>query len=143
MSFGRLITAMVTPFNEKLEIDWEVTGRLIDYLIEEQRSESLVVSGTTKAATDAKASRAAKTRRPPKRSVGIPIGRPASEPSREAGSFPPRASTAASISAAPAKHLLRGPMQRCRTDFVCALHVRYLTTSAVILRAPDPDSSSA
>ncbi|MBB6735483.1 4-hydroxy-tetrahydrodipicolinate synthase [Cohnella zeiphila] len=47
MSFGRLITAMVTPFNEQLEIDWEVTGRLVDYLIEEQKSDSLVVSGTT------------------------------------------------------------------------------------------------
>lgn len=47
MSFGRLITAMVTPFNEKLEIDWVVTGRLIDYLIDEQKSDSLVVSGTT------------------------------------------------------------------------------------------------
>lgn len=47
MGFGRLITAMVTPFNERLEIDWEVAGRLIDYLIEEQQSDSLVVSGTT------------------------------------------------------------------------------------------------
>jgi len=47
MSFGRLITAMVTPFNEQLEIDWEVTGRLIDYLIEEQKSDALVVAGTT------------------------------------------------------------------------------------------------
>lgn len=47
MSFGRLITAMVTPMDEQLNIDWETTGRLIDYLIEEQKSESLVVSGTT------------------------------------------------------------------------------------------------
>jgi 4-hydroxy-tetrahydrodipicolinate synthase len=47
MSFGRLITAMVTPFDEQLKIDWEITGRLIDYLIEEQKSDSLVVSGTT------------------------------------------------------------------------------------------------
>jgi len=47
MNFGRLITAMVTPFNEQLEIDWNVTGRLIDYLIEEQKSDSLVVCGTT------------------------------------------------------------------------------------------------
>ncbi|WP_239616949.1 4-hydroxy-tetrahydrodipicolinate synthase [Cohnella mopanensis] len=47
MSFGRLITAMVTPFDEQLNIDWETTGRLIDYLIDEQKSESLVVSGTT------------------------------------------------------------------------------------------------
>ncbi|MFC5532513.1 4-hydroxy-tetrahydrodipicolinate synthase [Cohnella yongneupensis] len=47
MSFGRLITAMVTPFDEQLNIDWDTTGRLIDYLIEEQHAESLVVSGTT------------------------------------------------------------------------------------------------
>jgi 4-hydroxy-tetrahydrodipicolinate synthase len=47
MSFGRLITAMVTPFDEQLNIDWETTGRLIDYLIEEQKCDSLVVSGTT------------------------------------------------------------------------------------------------
>jgi 4-hydroxy-tetrahydrodipicolinate synthase len=47
MNFGRLITAMVTPFNEQLNIDWEITGRLIDYLIDEQKSDSLVISGTT------------------------------------------------------------------------------------------------
>lgn len=47
MDFGRLITAMVTPFNEQGEIHWEETARLIDYLIEDQKSETLVVSGTT------------------------------------------------------------------------------------------------
>ncbi|MCR8845508.1 4-hydroxy-tetrahydrodipicolinate synthase [Paenibacillus sp. SC116] len=47
MDFGRLITAMVTPFHNDLTIDWEQTGRLIDYLIEEQKSDSLVISGTT------------------------------------------------------------------------------------------------
>lgn len=47
MDFGRLITAMVTPFDANGEIDWETTGRLIDYLIEEQQSDSLVVCGTT------------------------------------------------------------------------------------------------
>ncbi|QAY65647.1 4-hydroxy-tetrahydrodipicolinate synthase [Paenibacillus protaetiae] len=47
MEFGRLITAMVTPFTAENEIDWETTGRLIDYLIEEQQSDSLVVAGTT------------------------------------------------------------------------------------------------
>ena len=47
MEFGRLITAMVTPFNEQGEIHWEETASLIDYLIVEQKSESLVVSGTT------------------------------------------------------------------------------------------------
>jgi dihydrodipicolinate synthase len=47
MDFGRLITAMVTPFDENGQIDWDTTGRLIDYLIEEQQSDTLVVSGTT------------------------------------------------------------------------------------------------
>jgi 4-hydroxy-tetrahydrodipicolinate synthase len=47
MNFGQLITAMVTPFDENLSIDWEATGRLMDYLIEEQQSDALVVSGTT------------------------------------------------------------------------------------------------
>ncbi|NIK68886.1 4-hydroxy-tetrahydrodipicolinate synthase [Paenibacillus sp. BK720] len=47
MDFGRLITAMVTPFDENGQIDWNTTGRLIDYLIKEQQSDTLVVSGTT------------------------------------------------------------------------------------------------
>lgn len=47
MNFGRLITAMVTPFDERLHIDWEATGRLIDELIDVQKSDSLVVCGTT------------------------------------------------------------------------------------------------
>ncbi|MFC5401994.1 4-hydroxy-tetrahydrodipicolinate synthase [Cohnella soli] len=47
MDFGRLITAMVTPFDENLNIDWETTGKLIDYLIDEQKTDSIVVSGTT------------------------------------------------------------------------------------------------
>lgn len=47
MDFGRLITAMVTPFNEQLEIDWGQAGKLIDYLIDVQQSDSLVICGTT------------------------------------------------------------------------------------------------
>lgn len=47
MDFGRLITAMVTPFDGDGEINWEGTSRLVDYLIEEQKSEALVVCGTT------------------------------------------------------------------------------------------------
>jgi len=38
---------MVTPFNEQGGIHWEETERLIDYLIEDQKSETLVISGTT------------------------------------------------------------------------------------------------
>lgn len=47
MDFGRLVTAMVTPFNADGSIDWDTTGRLIDYLIDDQLSESIVVCGTT------------------------------------------------------------------------------------------------
>lgn len=47
MDFGRLITAMVTPFDADGHIDWQTTERLIDYLITDQQSDSLVVSGTT------------------------------------------------------------------------------------------------
>jgi len=47
MDFGRLITAMVTPFDAEGRIDWEAVGRLIDYLIDEQGTDSIVVSGTT------------------------------------------------------------------------------------------------
>jgi 4-hydroxy-tetrahydrodipicolinate synthase len=36
---------MVTPFNENLLIDWEQTGKLVDYLIEEQQSDGII--GTT------------------------------------------------------------------------------------------------
>ncbi|OXM16037.1 4-hydroxy-tetrahydrodipicolinate synthase [Paenibacillus herberti] len=47
MDFGRLITAMATPFAPDGAVDWDTTGRLIDYLIEDQRTDSIVVSGTT------------------------------------------------------------------------------------------------
>ncbi len=47
MDFGRLISAMVTPFDENGAIDWDATGRLIDYLIVDQLNDSIVVSGTT------------------------------------------------------------------------------------------------
>lgn len=47
IDFGRVITAMVTPFNDQGKIDWDQTASLIDYLVEEQQSDSLVVSGTT------------------------------------------------------------------------------------------------
>ncbi|WP_127580720.1 4-hydroxy-tetrahydrodipicolinate synthase [Paenibacillus koleovorans] len=47
MDFGKVITAMVTPFQEDLSIDWKQVDVLIDYLIEEQQSDALVISGTT------------------------------------------------------------------------------------------------
>ncbi|AWB44354.1 4-hydroxy-tetrahydrodipicolinate synthase [Paenibacillus sp. CAA11] len=47
MDFGRLITAMVTPFDDNGNIDWDQTAKLVDYLIEEQKADTLVVCGTT------------------------------------------------------------------------------------------------
>lgn len=47
MDFGRLITAMVTPFDEHGEVAWEHIPALIDMLIERQRTQSIVVFGTT------------------------------------------------------------------------------------------------
>ncbi|GHH96577.1 4-hydroxy-tetrahydrodipicolinate synthase [Neobacillus kokaensis] len=44
--FGRLSTAMVTPFNRKGHIDFTKTTKLINYLID-NGTESLVVAGTT------------------------------------------------------------------------------------------------
>lgn len=47
MDFGRVVTAMVTPFDAEQQVNWTRTEELIDYLIEEQRTDSIVVSGTT------------------------------------------------------------------------------------------------
>ncbi|MFC5448398.1 4-hydroxy-tetrahydrodipicolinate synthase [Paenibacillus aestuarii] len=47
MDFGRVVTAMVTPFDDQLRINWDQVEPLINYLIEEQQSDSLVICGTT------------------------------------------------------------------------------------------------
>lgn len=46
MSFGRLVTAMVTPFNKELKIDYGQTKVLVDHLIE-TGTDAIVVAGTT------------------------------------------------------------------------------------------------
>ncbi len=46
MNFGQIVTAMVTPFNEHGDIDFEATRNLIEHLIA-NGTDSLVVSGTT------------------------------------------------------------------------------------------------
>lgn len=46
MNFGKVVTAMVTPFNEQKEIDYEALDNLIEYLID-NGSDGLVVAGTT------------------------------------------------------------------------------------------------
>lgn len=46
MKFGRVITAMITPFDDNGQIDWEACGRLIEHLVS-HGTDALVVSGTT------------------------------------------------------------------------------------------------
>lgn len=46
MSFGEVITAMVTPFNKKLELDLERACELANYLVN-RGSDGLVLAGTT------------------------------------------------------------------------------------------------
>lgn len=45
-TWGRLITAMITPFNDRLEVDYDKAVSLAQYLIEEGTT-ALVVAGTT------------------------------------------------------------------------------------------------
>jgi len=45
-SFGRILTAMVTPFKSDLSIDFESTEKLIHYLID-HGTDTIVVAGTT------------------------------------------------------------------------------------------------
>lgn len=46
MNFGQMITAMVTPFNDDMEVDFERTEQLIEHLIR-TGSDAIVISGTT------------------------------------------------------------------------------------------------
>ncbi|QGG48238.1 4-hydroxy-tetrahydrodipicolinate synthase [Heliorestis convoluta] len=46
MNFGRLVTAMVTPFNERLEVDYNRAKELAQYLVS-TGSDGLVIAGTT------------------------------------------------------------------------------------------------
>lgn len=45
--FGRLLTAMVTPFHADGSLDVDGAARLATYLVDEQGNDGLVVSGTT------------------------------------------------------------------------------------------------
>src|SRR5699024_10327013 len=46
MNFGRVLTAMVTPFDHQGEVDYPATKNLIDHLIA-NGTDALVVAGTT------------------------------------------------------------------------------------------------
>ncbi|HEY0169170.1 MAG TPA: 4-hydroxy-tetrahydrodipicolinate synthase [Jatrophihabitans sp.] len=45
--FGRLLTAMVTPFTVAGELDLQVARELARYLVDEQHNDGLVINGTT------------------------------------------------------------------------------------------------
>ena len=45
--FGRMLTAMVTPFAPDGSLDLAAAGRLASYLVDEQGNDGLVVNGTT------------------------------------------------------------------------------------------------
>ena len=45
--FGRLVTAMVTPFASDGSLDLETAAALATYLVDEQRNDTLVINGTT------------------------------------------------------------------------------------------------
>ena len=45
--FGRLVTAMVTPFTPSGDLDVPGAQRLATYLVDDQRNDGLVISGTT------------------------------------------------------------------------------------------------
>jgi 4-hydroxy-tetrahydrodipicolinate synthase len=45
--FGRLLTAMVTPFSRDGSLDVDGAQKLAAYLVDEQRNDALVISGTT------------------------------------------------------------------------------------------------
>jgi 4-hydroxy-tetrahydrodipicolinate synthase len=47
VDFGRVVTAMVTPFDENLRVNWVGLERLIDHLIDDQKTDSILVCGTT------------------------------------------------------------------------------------------------
>ncbi|WP_106581188.1 4-hydroxy-tetrahydrodipicolinate synthase [Murinocardiopsis flavida] len=45
--FGRMLTAMVTPMHADGSVDYDGAARLATYLVEEQRNDGLIISGTT------------------------------------------------------------------------------------------------
>ncbi|HWR61665.1 MAG TPA: 4-hydroxy-tetrahydrodipicolinate synthase [Clostridia bacterium] len=70
--WGRLITAMVTPFDEKLQVDYEMAARLAFKLVNEGTS-ALVVCGTTGEAPTLNPKEKEKMFRTVKRSVEVPV----------------------------------------------------------------------
>jgi 4-hydroxy-tetrahydrodipicolinate synthase len=47
IDIGEIITAMVTPFDKKYNLDLDSCGKLLNYLIDEQSSDGILLSGST------------------------------------------------------------------------------------------------
>ena len=45
--FGRLLTAMVTPFDDEGKLDLDKAKELAAHLVDDLRNDGLVISGTT------------------------------------------------------------------------------------------------
>ncbi len=45
--WGTLLTAMLTPFDRDLAVNYEETARLATYLVDKQKNDGLVINGTT------------------------------------------------------------------------------------------------
>ncbi|MEY9213383.1 4-hydroxy-tetrahydrodipicolinate synthase [Thermobifida halotolerans] len=45
--FGQMLTAMITPMHDNGDVDYDGVARLAAYLVDEQRNDGLVISGTT------------------------------------------------------------------------------------------------
>ncbi len=46
IDFGRILTAMVTPFNKDLSVNFDLAGKLARHLVK-SGSDGLVIAGTT------------------------------------------------------------------------------------------------
>ncbi|MBA7587319.1 4-hydroxy-tetrahydrodipicolinate synthase [subsurface metagenome] len=47
IDIGEVITAMVTPFDKKYNLDLDSCGKLLNYLIDEEASDGILLSGST------------------------------------------------------------------------------------------------
>src|SRR5690242_19965205 len=45
--WGKLLTAMLTPFGKDGAVDYDEVGRIADWLVGRQKNDGIVVSGTT------------------------------------------------------------------------------------------------
>lgn len=72
INWGRLITAMVTPFDENLNVDYEAAVKLAKYLVEEGNT-ALVVTGTTGEAPTLTSDERIKLYKEIKKNVDVPI----------------------------------------------------------------------